>query len=143
VPRLDRRLRIALDAGTTSIGISTPAHGELTGDDGALEGKITQVIQAWVAGQKPAAMQARATGRTRRAGRRCAGLVRSRCGKQAAMRRCLASSHDSCWTALVVEHQSRSDSCPSQRWCGSALDNREETTSTSGRLGQWLASRVR
>ena len=52
MPRLDRRLRIALDAGTTSIGISTPAHGELTGDDGALEGKITQVIQAWVAGPK-------------------------------------------------------------------------------------------
>ena len=44
MPRLDRRLRIALDAGTTSIGISTPAHGELTGDDGALEGKITFLL---------------------------------------------------------------------------------------------------
>jgi hypothetical protein len=52
VPRLDRRLRTALDAGTTSIGISTPAHGELTGDDGAFEREFTQVIQALLSGPK-------------------------------------------------------------------------------------------
>jgi hypothetical protein len=52
VPRLDRRLRIELDAGTRAVGTSTPAHGELTGDDGALSSGFTQVIQALLAGPK-------------------------------------------------------------------------------------------
>jgi hypothetical protein len=61
--------------------------------------------------------------------------VRSRCGRQAAERRCLASSHDSCWTKRVVEHQSGSDSCPSQRWCGSALGKRERTDEHKQKAG--------
>lgn len=52
MPRLDRRLRIALDAVTTAIEISIPAHGELTGNDGVFESGFTQVIQALLEGPK-------------------------------------------------------------------------------------------
>lgn len=78
-------------------------------------------------------MQARETESTRRAGRRYAALMHSQCGKPAAVRRCLAQSHDSWWAVLLVEHQCVAQSWPSRSRWQRALGNQQSGRSGNGR----------
>jgi hypothetical protein len=77
-------------------------------------------------------MRARETGRTRRAGRRCAASVRSRCGRPAAARRRLAPTHDS-WSVVLVESWCVAQSWPSASRWRPALGNQQSGRSGIGR----------